>query len=133
MKNFLLISMAISLSGCLPTGWYNASVTQSRANGDLTNCQVRAVNDVPTNIQTQTTGGYFIGYIYIPTQGSVDVNTTLREKVVAQCMTKRGYQTIELPLCPARVAIPDMNRPVILTEKSCFKDISGGYYAIALK
>jgi len=134
MKRLIALMLFATLAGCVsPSGWYRANVSQSRANNDLTNCQVKATQNVGTNIQTQATGGYFVGYVFIPTFSNVDVNTTLRSKVVAQCMTGRGYQTVELPLCPSRVAIPEMSRPAKLTENSCFKSIEGGYYAIAQK
>ncbi len=133
MKKPLSTIVLLSLVGCNPSGWYKPAVSQRSANNDLTNCQVKAAQNVPTNTQTQVTGGYYVGYVFIPTYGSVDTNTQLRGKVLAQCMNGRGYQAVELPLCAGNVPVPDMSKPAHITEKSCFKSIAGGYYAIAQK
>ena len=90
-----------------------------------------AAKEVPTSIESKVDGGVFIGYVYIPTKSDVDTNDGLRKKVVAQCMTKYGFTTVELPLCAQSVPVPDMSRPATYNEKSCFKAVEGGYYAIA--
>lgn len=137
MNPKFLISALVSatlITGCVPTtAWHNGEVTQNRANQEFTGCQVKASKEVPTSIERKNTGGYFIGYVYIPTSSDFDTNDQLRNKVVAQCMTGKGYQVVELPVCPANATKPDMNSSAVITEKSCFKSIPGGYYAIAEK
>lgn len=136
LKKCVLLSVTsmVILSGCVPTtAWYKGSASQKRANSQLTECQVNATKDVPTSIEKKVTGGVLIGYIYIPTTSDVDTNDQLRNKVVAQCMTNKGYQPVELPVCPGNVVMPDMNKRVTISSKSCFKQLSGGYFAIAQK
>lgn len=136
LKNYALLSVTsmMILSGCVPTtAWYKGSVTQKRANSQLTECQVNATKDVPTSIEKKVTGGILIGYIYIPTTSDVDTNDQLRNKVVAQCMTNRGYQPVELPVCQSNVPMPDMDKRAVISNKSCYKPLSGGYFAIATK
>ena len=129
-----IITSFVFLSGCVPTAaWHNGGVSQKRANDQLTSCQVSATKDVPTSIENKITGGFFVGYIWIPTTSDVDTNNELRSKVVAQCMTNKGYRSVELPVCPAKVPMPDMNKRATINNNSCFKQISGGYYAIAQK
>lgn len=131
-NSFLLVGVTAIVAGCMPTAaWYKGSVSQRRANDQFTTCQVKAVKDVPTSIESQITGGYYIGYIWIPTASDVDTNDGLRSKVVAQCMTRKGFQAVELPLCAGGVATPDMNARATINEGSCFKALPGGYYAIA--
>lgn len=128
----LSLAVTVALSGCVPTqAWYKSNVSQNRANETLTNCQAAAASSVPTSIENKVTGGVFIGYVYIPTTSDVDTNDQLREKVVAKCMSKGGFQTVELPVCAQSVPVPDMSVPAVLEGKPCFKAIQGGYYAIA--
>lgn len=128
------VCASVALMGCVPTQTYfHKSFSQQRSNDLLTNCQADAAKAIPTSIENQVTGGFFIGYVWIPTTSDVDTNDDLRKKVVAQCMAKRGFTQVELPLCEASVAIPDMSKPATVTDQSCFKAINGGYYAIADK
>lgn len=130
----LTITSVLVLSGCVQTAaWHKGSVTQKRANTQLTTCQVKATKDVPTSIENKITGGVMIGYIWLPTTSDVDTNDQLRSKVVAQCMTNKGYQSVALPLCTPNAPMPDMNKRAVINENSCFKQLSGGYYAIAQK
>lgn len=135
MKRYISGAMSlVFLAGCVPTtAWYKGSVTQNRANQDLTTCQASAAKSIPTSIENKVTGGFFIGYVYIPTTSDVDTNNQLRSKVVAQCMTSKGFQAVELPLCTSNVPVPNLKKPAVITSKSCFKVIPGGYYAIAQK
>lgn len=124
----------IFLAGCIPvTAWHKGNVSQGRVNHEFTNCQVYAAKEVPTSIENKVTGGFFVGYLWVPTTSDVDTNNTLRDKVVAQCMSQKGFQKVELPLCPSNVKAPPMDKPAIITNKSCFKALPGGYYAIAQK
>jgi hypothetical protein len=126
--------LSVVVSGCVPTqAYFNGSVSQNRSNDLLTSCQADAAKTVPTSIENQVTGGFFVGYVWIPTTSDVDTNDPLRQKVVAQCMAKRGFTRVELPACENNVAVPDMTKPASVTENSCFKAINGGYYAIADK
>lgn len=135
MKRFITCATSlIFLTSCVPTtAWYKGTITQNRANHDLTNCQANATKSIPTSIENKVTGGFFIGYIYVPTTSDVDTNNQLRNKVVAQCMTKKGFQSVELPVCTSNVSPPNLKAPARITTKSCFKLLPGGYYAIAQK
>lgn len=139
------------LSGCVSdTVWYQEGARPAVVNDAATDCAVEAVNRVPQNTQlgmtpvyttpaqTYCTSGGF-GSVNCTTYGgdvrggdiySYDANTGLRQQVMAQCMARRGYQLISLPVCaPEKVrnVEVDQSRLPKLTENSCLVQTSTGY------
>lgn len=120
-KLLVVFSLLLVLAGCAPsqfTGYWRSGVTVAQQQNDLTNCQVRAANQVPVSTQVRTTPTYTtpentscynIGYsvnctttggqVYGGDTYSYDVNADLRQRVVGQCMARRGYQAVTLPIC----------------------------------
>lgn len=138
------------LSGCGPLGlYYHEGVAVSRMNSDLTDCQVSALQKVPVSQQIRYTPVQMVPVRICDSHGkncvvtyemeggepyTVDVNKSLRKKVEAQCMTAKGYEWVELPLCPSSVAgaAPKTVTKVLppLTPKSCAIQRGGGRWQI---
>ncbi|MCW3781380.1 hypothetical protein [Defluviimonas salinarum] len=121
----------IAVAGCQPTSqseyWKDGGSVARRQN-DYTNCEVDAVNKVPTAMKVGTTPTYTTptyvtpsstscyGYGYsvncYTTGGNVtggqtyggqvysyDANLDLRKRVFGQCMANAGYTQITVPTC----------------------------------
>ena len=118
--------------------YWKAGETYSQTQSDVTNCEVEALQAVPramaikatpayttpvystpvkTNCHPQgtdttctTTGGQvYGGDTYGGRTYSYDANEPLRERVVMQCLSRRGYRRVTLPVCSeeqAKGAIP---------------------------
>ena len=138
------------VAGCTPFGtYYREGAAVARMNNDLTDCQVRALRDVPVAQEIRHTPSELIvdrecdengencvrtykmieGRIY-----TVDTNKPLRQRVEAQCMTAKGYSWVELPACSSSVAsaAPDAMTRVFpaLTPESCAIRHGGGRWQI---
>lgn len=97
---------------------------------DELDCKVSAVKDVPAAMKTETSPGYWVpkkgdrdGYWVPGSSYSVDVNAGLRKDIIDRCMSRRGYQAIEVPQCtdtgPATIATGHKGRMAPLTANSC--------------
>lgn len=112
-----LFGLAIALSGCVNQAiWYKPNVSPSLNVSDRTDCEVEAAQTVPSNTQVRTTPS-FTTPTYVDCYGgfcsvtggdqvggktySVDTNKDLRDRVMRQCMAKRGWQVVTLPYCGA--------------------------------
>ncbi len=142
------LTLAICLGACAPLQiYYKPGVPVARWQSDTIQCEVRAVQSAPVANQTRQdppyyipprqicdsrgrcrlTGGYWIpGEIY-----SVDVNSSLRQRVETLCMAERGYAPTEIPRC--RDGISVRGRTTVLPEltpSSCFVRFEDGGIAI---
>jgi hypothetical protein len=129
--NFSLFFATVILAACQPTMqtvyWRDGANVVQRQN-DYTDCEIEAVNKVPTAMRvastpTYTTPAYVsptntscYGYRYsvtcTTTSGTItggqtyggqvysyDANEGLRSRVHGQCMARKGYSLITLPTC----------------------------------
>ncbi|MBR9649826.1 hypothetical protein [Thalassovita aquimarina] len=146
---FTLAAVAV-LAGCAPLGlYYREGVAVSRMNNDLTDCQVSALQKVPVVKETRFTPLRMVPVRRCDASGAncivtyeleggdpytVDVNKRLRKRVEAQCMTRKGYEWVELPPCPSTVAnaAPKSVTTVLprLTPESCSIQRGGGRWQI---
>lgn len=99
--------LAVSfVAGCAPQLYFDKpGVPPGGGQGDLTNCQVEALNKVPRHTQRKTIssgpaqtymdcyGGSCTATTYggQPISYNVDANAGLRERVMIQCMESKGY------------------------------------------
>ena len=151
MKQILVILAAMALSACVPLSiYYRDGISVSKMEADTTECQVKALRDVPVSTQIRRgapifypgrricdasgkcyyeAGYYAPGPIY-----SVDPNEGLRARVERQCMADRGYTPVSIPACPNRVAnaAPAAVTTQLprLTPSSCVIRNSGGSWQI---
>jgi len=128
INSISLVSLLI-LSACVVTSQtgfyaYRANTTNAQKANDSLNCDVEALQKVPTNQQIATTPVYhapiFVtprtttcsGYSCYTSGGQVtggqtyggntfsyDSNTSLRQDVQAQCMTRKGYTLVQTKVC----------------------------------
>lgn len=112
--------MLLVMSGCAPLSiYYKPGASVARMNDDTLACQVEALKQAPVANQTRQdppiyypgrqycnsngcyrTAGYWIpGRVY-----TVDTNLGLRTKLEQNCMAKRGYAPLSLPVCPSNVS-----------------------------
>jgi len=131
-----LISLLVLLAACGPVpSFYREGVSVSRLASDQTACAVSALRDAPvaneirqnppiffpgsricnTSGQCYTRPGYWVdGGIY-----TVDVNRSLRSRVLNACMAAKGYGVVDLPRCTQNVSRPTSGRVPPLTSASC--------------
>lgn len=133
------------LAGCFPVEIYHKDgAALTRLQADETACQVQALKEVPVNKMTRVTpirmvprkvcdasgacettyrtiGGQVITY---------DANEKLRARYEAQCMTDKGYRTVELPICQGDTPATLPGKVPALTEDSCAVRTKTGYRAI---
>ena len=140
MKHFVpLVTAILMLAACAPLSiYYRPGVSVARMQDDQINCEVRALKDAPVANQVrQRPPIYFPGRQYCNAGGcyyspgywidggiyTVDVNQDLRERVADQCMARKGYQPVSVPLCNASVksaVTPQQTRTLpTLTENTC--------------
>jgi hypothetical protein len=151
MKQILVILAAMALSACVPLSiYYRDGVSVAKMEKDTTECQVKALRDVPVSTQIRRgapifypgrricdssgkcyyeAGYYAPGPIY-----SVDPNEGLRASVESQCMADRGYTPVSIPTCPNNISktapagvTTQLPR---LTPSSCVIRNSGGSWQI---
>ncbi|WP_319823774.1 hypothetical protein [Thalassovita sp.] len=146
MRHSLLITSAILfLAGCVPVDVYHkAGGSLHRLQNDETDCKVSALQQVPVNRMTRITPIRLIPQqhcerrgdcriVYIEVGGNVetyDANLPLRQRVEAQCMARKGYERVELPVCTekAPATLPGTMPP--LAEKACAVRTKTGYRAV---
>lgn len=133
----LAIVCSIVLSGCeVPPSEYifkpNATVAQK--DKDDFNCDLRAAQAVPSNMQVGITPTYTTplttscyggsnsvnctttgGQVYGGDVYSYDANSSLRSEYWAQCMIDKGYSGVDLPTCSPK-QMPE-NAAQLLTGK----------------
>ena len=142
LRPALLLSLAAALllAGCFSrTIHYKPGVAVAQADRDWLACRVKAEQDVPPRMVTQTIPGHWIpgrkhcpkpgqchvtpGYWTPPRFYTEDINEGLRAHAAEQCMVERGYRKITLPPCPESVAraAPPGQTVVLprLTPQSC--------------
>lgn len=120
------VLVCVALAGCVeaPPVWYREGATGAAVSRARLDCDVLAVNRVPTNTQISTIpavvsptytscrpgyGGNVSctttgGQVYGGGVTSYDANAGLRHQVVAQCMESKGWQKITLPYCTDAVS-----------------------------
>lgn len=140
MKPFITIfATSLALAACGPLSiYYRPGVSVSRMQNDQLNCQVRALKDAPVANQIRQrppiffpgrqicgAGGCYYSPGYWAGGGvySVDVNADLRGQVEEQCMARKGYQPVSVPLCTGGVksAVAPKQTQTLpkLTESAC--------------
>lgn len=129
LERALPVAIAVLLAGCVPASfWIKDGVSLARYQRDQTGCEVTGTQQVPTNTQ----------FGWAPYTGiySADTNTALRQRVIAQCMTDRGYRRVELPACPGDTASAVRSgdlprRPSMkITSESCHVAMMDGSYRL---
>lgn len=130
--------------------FYKPGAAVTRLQTDQTNCEVQALKDVPVANQVrQRAPMYFPGRHYCDASGrcwtspgywvdggiyTVDVNTDLRQRVLAQCMARKGYQPVTIPACSPQVkqAVPAAQTAKLpqLTQNSCVIRYEDGGFQI---
>lgn len=133
----------------LNVGVYKAGTNMALRNRDITNCQVRAAQQVPqrqvissstgftTPVQTtcnrigtqvfcNSTGGQTYG-------GGIttnDANAGLRTRVTNQCLADKGYVSVNIPPCPVGVSIKYSEALPKLSPRTCYVADPAGRTAI---
>lgn len=112
---FLAIAICtVVLTGCSTQVQYKVGVTPAQRNKDLNTCNMRATQAYPVRIVQHRTPRYYVpsrpvcyngrcghsgGYWEGGDVYSVDVNKSERSQAFAQCVSAKGYQSVELPNC----------------------------------
>ena len=147
-----LAASSLFLFGCVTdTVWYREGAKPNKVNNDATNCAVDAAQRVPQNnqigqtpvygspMQTYCSGTYYVtcttygGNVSGGNLYSYDANAGLRDDVMEQCMGRKGYSRVELPVCSTEVASKITSYPATLpklTETSCLIDHNGSYAVV---
>ena len=121
MKVLLGILIFLSLTSCAPTSapfFYKMGSDYASKQRDMDQCKIRSFKDVPQNMVTTYTppvnipgttscnsiGGYMTcnevgGYHTSGSSFSSDVNQSLRERVLLECMNNKGYKAVVLTFC----------------------------------
>ncbi len=153
MKPLASLALVLLLGACAPLSiYYKPGVSVARLETDLTGCQVKALRDAPVATQIrQSPPVFYPGRVYCDGAGqcwrgapywvegsiySVDVNAGLRERVTDQCMATQGYQPVQVPNCPAGLAVPPGRTEVLpkLGPNSCaVKQSDGSFLIVDLK
>ena len=144
----VIITVTVVVQACGPIiVYHNPNVTEGRMHNDLLDCEVAALKAAPVDLVTEKepdtwipekkdcdkkcnkkgnckkvckkTGGYWEpGDTY-----TYDANEDRRKKFEGQCMTQKGYQPVELPICTNVATDPvstaRSGRMPPLTENSC--------------
>lgn len=109
---------ALVLAACGPLGLYHKAGTPvATMNSTLTDCEVEALAKVPTDQRIErdpirivprricdSAGNCTV--VYDRVGGEVrtyDANAGLRQRVLNQCMTNKGYTYVTLPACPQAI------------------------------
>lgn len=157
MKQFLILTglAAMVLGACAPlTTYYKPGVSVAALERSTTNCQVKALRDVPASTQVRRIPPEFVppvkkcdadgkctivraGY-FIPAEVyTFDPNDGLRKDVERQCMASKGFAPVSIPPCPDSLAraTPARATRVLpkLTPKSCAIRNADGSYQIVTR
>lgn len=117
----LVPAFALLLVGCqtaLPPSLYKPGTTFAQRQFAFDQCKIASFRDIPQNLATDVNPGYSspgtlqcntygsytscqrVGAINIPASASTyDVNASIRERYISQCMASQGYQFIQVPVC----------------------------------
>jgi hypothetical protein len=151
MKTTSALAFLLLLSGCVTdTVWYKEGANPAAVNSAATDCAVEAANRVPQNTQVGVTPTYstpvqtycnntgygtvsctsYGGDVYGGNVYSYDANQGLRNQVMEQCMARRGYALLSLPVCSpdqAAKAKLSASRLPAISETSCLVQTGSGY------
>ena len=150
-----LILLALVLAGCAPTTatyHWKQGASMALLNDDLLTCRASAARDIPvdtrvgqtpimqTPIQTICRPGATPGETVCTTTGgdiyggdvySYDANAKLRGDYFGRCMSNKGYNVAEVPLCDSTQQPADLtaiarkgNRPPV--EGACAVRLQSG-------
>lgn len=144
-----LILFAVAACGPLSM-YYREGASVTRMQTDTTECQVAALKEVPVANQVrQSPPVYWPGQTYCDGRGrcyrspgwwepgrvyTVDANKALRDTVEAQCMARKGYRPVSLPLCKQsqkRGVAPQRTTTLPqLTGSACYVKFDDGSFQI---
>ncbi|WP_425078362.1 hypothetical protein [Ruegeria denitrificans] len=148
---FPILLPLMVLSSCGPLSlYYREGETVSRLQKETTQCQLKAVKEVPVANQIrQSPPTYWPGRTYCDGSGrcyqspgwwqpgrvyTVDVNQGLRNTVEAQCMAQKGFRPVSLPPCKQNVKsrVPATRTTTLppLNSASCFVKFDDGSFQI---
>ncbi|NOE25776.1 hypothetical protein [Ruegeria sp. HKCCD6157] len=148
---FPMLVPLMVLSSCGPLSlYYREGETVSRLQKETTQCQLKAVKEVPVANQIrQSPPTYWPGRTYCDGRGhcyrspgwwqpgrvyTVDVNQGLRNTVEAQCMAQKGFRPVSLPPCKQNVKsrVPATRTTTLppLNSASCFVKFDDGSFQI---
>lgn len=122
MKKTRWIVLGALMSACMPTQPYTVAwregATAAQADSAQTDCLIEAANRVPqstqayttpvyrspSNVQCTTYGNYvschdYGGQVYGGQTRTYDANAELRRKATEQCLAKRGFSVVSIPVC----------------------------------
>ena len=118
MRHLVSASAFVLVTGCLPVSTYYAEgVSVAKMDRDTLRCEVRAMQQAPVANQTRQHPAQYVTQQSCDSYGNcheysrwipgsfytVDVNTSLRERIQKQCMGERGYRQVEIPACGPEV------------------------------
>lgn len=155
MKPYIAFLPLMLVCGCVTdTVWYKEGANPNAVNSAATDCAVEAANRVPQNTQIGVTPSYstpiqtycnntgygtvsctsYGGDVYGGDVYSYDANLGLRNDVMAQCMARRGYTAVSLPVCSADQAATAKvagSRLPAISETSCLVQTNSGYVIVS--
>ena len=118
MRHLVSASAFVLVTGCLPVSTYYAEgVSVAKMDRDTLRCEVRAMQQAPVANQTRQHPAQYVTQQSCDSYGNcheysrwiagsfytVDVNTSLRERIQKQCMGQQGYRQVEIPACSPEV------------------------------
>ena len=106
---------------------YKPGATMADKQAALDSCKIASFKEIPQSVVSETSGGYYnpgtlqcstiggitscnrVGEVNIaPTTNTYDVNGSLRQRYIAQCLRGKGYTASTLPRCtPGEQAAAD--------------------------
>lgn len=119
---------------------YKAGTLYSERQRDYDMCKIQSFREIPQNLAVETKPGYYnpgtvqctnignytscqnVGAVNIPaTSSTYDVNENIRFRFIDNCMSAKGYQFIQLPVCTkeadkrAALYSPQPDSPAMMT------------------
>lgn len=131
-----VLLLFLVFAACGPVAsFYREGVDVSRLASDQTACEVAALRDAPVANEIrqrppiyypprQVCDAYGACYVYPGywVDGpiyTVDVNKSLRDRLLTDCMAKKGYSLVSLPRCTQSTPAQTTSRLPPLTSDSC--------------
>ena len=150
MKHPFSLAAILLITGCTPLSlYYKEGTPVQRLNSDQANCKIEALKAVPVDQRTRIIPGTESPKTICDAAGNChtiwvqvtpdrietyDANEDLRDDYATQCMGRKGYQPVRLPLCDDAVVQSTRLAPTTvlpaLSANSCAIRLKTGQYQI---
>ncbi len=117
----ILFILALALSGCIPATvnyMHKAGSSTADRQQAYDQCKIEAINKIPQHVKTNFNSGFSspgttycnpigntvvcntVGGVNVPASiSTVDTNSPLRERYIHQCLSRRGFNVVQMTRC----------------------------------